>query len=534
MARRVGAGLAALTVAGAMLWAAPASAAPSYTLEERAQAIASPALLYLETVYTGYVRDKASNTPVLASPITYNRRCSGFVVNPDGHAVTTRTCVSPPEETVRQQMLYVAGRILVSEKQLTDAQLDAWVAQHMSTTTITGLADGSKPQALLFGQLGIATGAATSAPAISGVVEKSSAPSESDVALVKLSQGNLPSVDLRTDSTLTNGSQLLALGFGTKDADDRIGTYTVGATSVQIVGDGKRGAATYYKLDKQLGTYVHGGMAVDSDGRVVAMINEDPTLPNNANKAVYPVATVRALLAQAGVKPTLGAADQTYRKGLNNYYSGHYTKAIAQLNQASKGSPGNRLAPMYSQQAADRRAVEGEPTAVPQWVAPTVAGVGGAIVAALIALFVIGMWRRSRRRAVPAPPFFAPTPLPPQLAAGPYSPISGAPVSSAPISGAPISGTPISSQPVSGTPVSSQPVSSQPVSSQPVSSQPVSSQPVSGYPVSGPPMPEGDAFDTPTAEQPLPPPPQPRVWSSGPDVSWPPAEEDHETTQRID
>jgi hypothetical protein len=373
-----------------------AGAVPPDVLDERALAIASPSLVYLETVNTGYIRDKQTNQPVLASPVTYNRRCSGFVVNPDGHVATTRICVSPPAETILQQVLYVAGFALIGEHQLDQAQLDSWVTDRMSTTVFTGVTDDSKPEAQLYGQLNVATGAITSSPAIHGTVVKVSEPN--NVALVKLDQGNLPAVALADDGTLATGTQVTALGFDTTDADPRVGTYTAAATPVQIVGSGKDDTATYYRLNQTLGTYVHGGMAIDATGHVVGMLNEDPTLPNNANRAIYPASVVTALLADAGVHNTLGASDKRFRSGLDAYFGGQYSTAISDLGQVAKAVPTNRIAPIYRQYATDRKTIEGDSSGLGSWFKPAVAGVGGGLLGAFIVALVM-MAGRNRRRA---------------------------------------------------------------------------------------------------------------------------------------
>ncbi len=51
-------------VAAAVPFAAPAHAAPAYTLEERAVAIASPSLVFVEAHLTGYLRVRATGAPV--------------------------------------------------------------------------------------------------------------------------------------------------------------------------------------------------------------------------------------------------------------------------------------------------------------------------------------------------------------------------------------------------------------------------------------------------------------------------------------
>src|SRR5262245_57926263 len=108
-AQRLAALLAALAITTAGLLATPAAAAPAYTLEERATAIASPSLVFIEETFTGYLRDAKTHAPLVASPITLGRRCSGFVVNSEGYVVTPISCVKPSDAAVRSGVLYEAA-----------------------------------------------------------------------------------------------------------------------------------------------------------------------------------------------------------------------------------------------------------------------------------------------------------------------------------------------------------------------------------------------------------------------------------------
>jgi Trypsin-like peptidase domain len=455
----------------------PAVAAPSYTLADRALAIASPSLVYLETVYTGYVLDKQTNQPVLPAPVTYNRRCSGFVVNAEGDVVTTRTCVAPSEDTLHQQVLRAAASKLLNENKMPQGQFETWISEHMGTTVIGGLTDSSKPDAKLFAQFGIATGGVTDKPAVRGSVVKLSDSDTGDVAVVKLDQGNLPAVELDTGGGPTTGTQLLVLGFNTVDSDPRVGTYTLESQSVQIVSSATAGSTTYYRLNKTVGTYYAGGMAIDMSGRVVGIVDQTKA---GEYRAVYPISTATTVLGAAGVHNALGDADRLYRGGLDAYFAGRYTTAIADLDKVSQTVPTNHVASVYRQNAMDRQQIEGKQSGGGTgWVWILVAAVGGAVLAAgavLVAMRVRARRRRwwreesgwERRYTSPPAPPVAPAAGVPWTPLGPVS----APPTSAPPSYA--SSLPVSSPPVSSPPVSSPPVSSPPVSSPPVAWPPVS------------------------------------------------------------
>src|ERR1700754_5189814 len=79
----------------------PAAGAPTYTVEQRATAIASPGMVYLESTITGYLRRTDTGEALQAQPFTLNYRCSGFVVSAQGHVVTSSHCLQPGKGSYR-------------------------------------------------------------------------------------------------------------------------------------------------------------------------------------------------------------------------------------------------------------------------------------------------------------------------------------------------------------------------------------------------------------------------------------------------
>ena len=64
-----------------------------------------------------------------------------------------------------------------------------------------------------------------------------------------------------------------------------------------------------------------------------------PTDEPQAFNFIAPADGLAAILAGKGVKATLGPADVSYRKGLDEYYTGHYTNAIKDFDQTLSMSP---------------------------------------------------------------------------------------------------------------------------------------------------------------------------------------------------
>lgn len=390
-----------------------AAAAPPYTLEERALAIATPALVYVETTYTGYVRDKNTKQALSASPVVHHRICSGFAVNPDGLILSSSWCAAPPEAEIRRGALRELARSLVVEKKLTSEAVDQYVADHMGTTAFTGLADGSAPDAQLFVQQRVATPGLTEAPAVAATVLVAQDAKAGSVAVLKASTGGRPAVELNTGATLAQGDPAIVVGFG-----PTAGAFTAQSAKVQVLSAKATEGTTYHRVDGDAGSYSMGGMVIDMSGRVIGVISPDFTV-DKPSRAFLDMSHVTAALSEAGQAPMLGTTDRIYRRGLDEYFSGKYRAAIADLDKVVGDAPDNQLAANYRRNAADRLAIEGDATDLPGWLIPAIAAAVVVIVAATV-LMVIAR-RRSRRRAE--------TEMLAPISLNPFAPISGVPVS---------------------------------------------------------------------------------------------------------
>ncbi|WFE21635.1 trypsin-like peptidase domain-containing protein [Solwaraspora sp. WMMD937] len=399
----------------------PAAAAPPYTLDERALAIASPSLAYVEVVYTGYLRDKRSSAPLRASPITFTRRCSGFVVGTGGEVITNGLCVRPAKDTAAQNALYSLGRILIAENSLEADALDRYVADNLRQSIFTGLEAADEPDHQVYGQLGVAsTGGLTESPAIPGEVTEVLDADAGNIALVKLEQQNLPTVELASSGTLDPGASLVVVGYATDEVDPRTATYSLRSKPVKVIGTGTRGSASVYRVNEDVGIHSLGGMAIDTNGHVVGVLDNDLELPDRANRALVPMQTITALLAEAGVDNALGETDQLFRSGLDAYFAGDYETAISQLGTVVENSPVNSVAQTYRQNATELQKIEDSFSSGAGWLIWASGAAGGALVIGLIMLVVLLLQRRARRQLTSAEPV-------PPAAPYPFSPASGYP-----------------------------------------------------------------------------------------------------------
>ncbi|MCW6008919.1 serine protease [Micromonospora sp. CPCC 205371] len=372
--------LLAAALGGAAAAPAPALAndVPRYTANEPAIAAVKPSIVYLEQTYTGYLRDKKTGKTLHSEPVVFQRKCSGAVVDPDGHVITSSLCVQPGAEIVLVNALYKLGRTLVAEQELVSADLDSFVAGLTDTTELTGAKRGSKPGVTLFAQLNIATPGLTTAPAIRATVVRALPPREGNVALVKLDASNLPSVELDADTGISPGRSAMAIGYGEGSSEDTAGKYTIRTKSVSVTertGTGRLG------ISAELGPLSRGGAVVDAEGHLLALLDTDTSTPEEPNRDLIAMLHINKLLALAGVTNRLSDADRAYRQALSAYFDGEFARAATEFDGVSRLAPSNELAKTYGDQARTRFVLAGDSVEnSANWLVYVLSAVAGALI----------------------------------------------------------------------------------------------------------------------------------------------------------
>ena len=431
-----------------------AFATPPYTLDDRATAIAGPALIYLEARFEGILRVHATGEPVEPDTLVVTRPCSGFAVAADGYVITTAHCIQPSPDSLRGSAVSLVANDMIKNHKLAAGQRATYVSQLNSTTDFTGTTAGSAPVTKIYAQVHDATGGLTSAPAVEArVVDARPAPGP-DLALVKIAANGLPIAQLeKTDPQV--GAHVVQIALGTDDVTATPVVYTARSRPSTVVGQYGTRTPPLLKMDGDLGGVSYGGMAVNVNGQVVGVINAGSASDNRSDELITGVTTIDDMLNKAGVKNEPTANDQAYLTGLDAYYAGRYTEAIKKFDAVLAAQPNNKLVDGFRKQAAQRLAIEGDPSAsgTPPWLVIGLAGLGGVLVAVAIVTVVLLVRRRSRRaREANRPDPFARGPYAPDpfgMVSAPPFPVSGAPVSD-PVSR--LSGMPVSGVPVSGAP----------------------------------------------------------------------------------
>jgi hypothetical protein len=426
VARPVRAMLAALVAAATSLalTARPAAAAPSYPVQERAAAVAAPALVFLEFRLEGFLRTRATGALVEAAPVVVYSRCSGFMVNPDGYAVTTTQCMKPTADVLRGVAAATVADDLVRAGAVTAAQKSAYIALLTATTDFTGASAKAAPIITVTAQAYTAVTGSASAKTVTAKVVDFQTGSQGETTLVKLDRRDLPAAQL-VDSPLPKDQRVITIGYGAGDAGGTPVVYTAQARGGTIIGHTGNSNPPRYGIADDVIVNSLGSMVTDADGRVLGMI----TIGGGAagNRVVIPTSTITKLLDANGITNTLAPVDQTYRGGLDAFFGGRYGDAVTAFNAVLAAEPDNVIAQTYRGRAAEGLNAENRATRN-RVIVVVIAAV--AVLGSLGGVFVVVLRRRRTDEFLyfdPYPPAVAaPVPAQPPMYATPagYAPIS--------------------------------------------------------------------------------------------------------------
>lgn len=301
-----------------------------------ATAIVTPALVAIEVRWHGWVRDGRTGE-IFGGPAGYRAvtRCSGFVINPDGHLVTAAHCVDPGAEGAGRLLLGQVAQDLIRVGRARDvASAVRSLGQH---AVIEGSTAGSPPDRQVSVRLtapseptpattrpGLLTGQTLKA-AVIDVVPRG----VGDVALLKVEGGRLPTLALTADPE--NGADLFVGGY---PASGEPLLLAARATARRPMG-----GVTFFEISPNPPAGLSGGPVVDPDGRVVGLVSAPPTGDDPAAGLITIGSRIRDLLGHNGVHNELSPLDRNYRTGLIRYFQGRYTAAIAYLDAVLDVAP---------------------------------------------------------------------------------------------------------------------------------------------------------------------------------------------------
>ncbi len=349
---RVWSSVTAIALGVAVAITVSPGAALGNTPDQPAIAIGSSAVVFLETTYTGYLRDSATGKAIHREPLVYRRRCTGVVVNPDGYVVAATACVKPNADVVLTNALYLLGRQLVDDGQLPADGLDNFVAEREDTTTFSGSTPQTTPGVALSAQFGSPV-SDDNPLAVPATVTKYQSIDDGDVALVRLGPSRSYSLQAEISDPLHTGQAVVILAYGSAGSAG----YALKIKTANLV---QRHAADGVVVDADLGPYSRGGAVVNSRGRLIGILENDESAPGTPVRRVITTATIAQLLASSGVSNRLDDVDLRYRDALADYFAGRYSEAVGEFVDVVREAPEHPMARDYLDLSRQRLDSDGD------------------------------------------------------------------------------------------------------------------------------------------------------------------------------
>ena len=162
----------------------------------------------------------------------------------------------------------------------------------------------------------------------------------SDIAILKIVDGDYPILHLGSNEFAIPGTQIMAIGFpGAADTLDMIdtsvaseATFTKGVISRIVDTTGGR---KIIQIDASINHGNSGGPLISSDDGTVLGLN---TYGVDAGSSDFnyarDVADLKALMVKNNITNTAGTTQQKLEEGVNFFFNGYYSKAITSLQTA--------------------------------------------------------------------------------------------------------------------------------------------------------------------------------------------------------
>jgi serine protease Do len=413
--------VAVLLGAGAAV--APAGAGwakPAVNPAEKAAATVAPAVLYLEVNWHGQVRDRTTGTLYDPAGVDLTTRCSGFAVSSDGYLVTAGHCVDPGPEGITPAFLAAIADRFQQTNRLAPTDRAAFLSTLATNAEVEGDGPGEPPRRTVTVQRGDVTpGRTGGADVFSAQVIDVHSRSAGDVALLKADRTNQPVAALAGVPAPPTGTDVIALGY---PVDGQTGpTLSATVQGGQLSGPSTADGLPFYEVAAPTREGMDGGPVVSLNGEVLGLLSHAPGGTSGPPTALSPVSLITDELGKNKVHNDLGKIDKDYRDGLNAYYDGRYTEAIAKFDSVLAMAPSHIQAQQYQQKAVSLRETEGEPLD-PQLVLYGTIGAGVLLLILILLITVLivrGRRRRRARRLAAAAGPVAPTPTAPAALTSP-------------------------------------------------------------------------------------------------------------------
>jgi len=349
---------------------------------EIAVALAGPAVVEIESYVTvsavvpelSYQNGKVVETgPGSLHTLSKSSSGSGFIITPDGYIVTNAHVIMPAAEDAIESFV---KKVLDDIK----APEEMRVPFGHYLEKILKLDIKSVGSAVLLPAFG--TGGLTQIR-IPAEVKKIGIPYPGkDVAIIKITRKNLPTVSMASLKYPPVGSNVVVMGYPQAAKIATVNVEPTVTSGILSAYKPMEGGWTLLQIDATISFGSSGGPVFDKNGRIIGASTLGSKTPGF--NWLIPNEVIYEFLNELYIKPQRSVVDQTYERALAFYWNKRYERAIGEFHHVLELDPGHPAAPEFIINA--RIALEEQYAKALSWrVVVFVAG--SAIIAAVIFLF---------------------------------------------------------------------------------------------------------------------------------------------------
>jgi serine protease Do len=395
----------------------------------KVQAYVQPAITYDETKWSFYAYDTYNKhyIPTTDNPklFTVTFQCTGFVVNPGGYIATAGHCVDPKEPETTTAELNAAAQYTFDThyyknwRTQTLADVQGFAKDDYRLDGLdpdSGVYFKGKPIRSVTVAWGVAASGIPTGKSLPALVVKFQTFTKGDGALLKIDATNLSALQL-AQGVQDIGTPIVAIGYPASVDLVTDNTFTPTFASGTITGQKtvQGGLVSVYEIDAAISGGMSGGPTVNEQGQVIGvnsfLISGESQPFNFVRQASIPA----QLLGDQGVTNETGPVQTDYVAGLNAYFAGDRSTAIAKFNAVLDAQPSHELAQTYKTRALALPISSPPKSSNPPWLL-----IIGVVIVLIVVAGGIYWWARGRqpeKEPVPAvvgasTPTLPPTPEP--------------------------------------------------------------------------------------------------------------------------
>ena len=334
----------------ALTLATPATAVAQS--DEQATAVARAGVVLVTVHWHGWVRDKTTGE-VFGGVEGYDvvTTCGGVVVNPEGYVATASRCVHTGPEGGANALFEAAVAELDTVGRAGDPA-SARKAMAERAVAEGPVADRPVDRRIQVERMEVGADGKLTRDVAPATVVDLLAPSDGNLAVLKVPRDHLPSLELRPDPPPV-GTPVVAIGhLAPVDRDLAPSSNGGGEISAHRTEGGRR----FYDFSVTTGRMI-GGPLVDQRGLVVGVVT--------SNAVATSTSTLSDLLRAKGITASTGPQDRNFRTGLDRYFDDDPDVAVEYFDAVLAAVPGHRQAAEYRRLAVEQGGTAGGGPALP-------------------------------------------------------------------------------------------------------------------------------------------------------------------------